>query len=348
MKKKIIYTILILFFSVELILRIINPLYIQYGSFPSHIYKYDSFVYYKYRPNTSFKVGNNIIPINRQGYIGEDFKTNDSTVYKIAVVGGSGVSGPNHILEYANYTFPLEEKLKNENYSVQVQNCGIDGANRSYLLLHSIYHYVMSFNPDIVLLECDLPLKSSNQVRAPYRNHLLFYPCGDNIRLQEVKAKVDKLIQYEWFFNILHQSYIFRALVKYKMNNWGYTNEFDYYLSAYRTKGWGTAGVIEEELSIEQSIFLIKELQMKLAEKNIKFFLLNTYGKTNMQIIKDGKLPCISTRLDFIEPDDFMYKDGHLNKQGCEKIADKLCDLFIKYELIPKKYLLKKSADNSE
>lgn len=77
MKKKLFFIPLGLFFMIELILRIINPLYIQYGSFPSHFYKYDSIIYYNYQPNTSFKVGNKIISINKQGYIGEDFKTDD-------------------------------------------------------------------------------------------------------------------------------------------------------------------------------------------------------------------------------------------------------------------------------
>lgn len=198
---KVFFSLIIVFFTIELMLRIIHPLYIQYGSFPSHIYQYNPVTYYTYRPGISFEVGRKVIPINKYGYIGEDFKTDDSTIYKIAIVGASGVAGPNHTLEYANFTFPLEEKLKNRNYAVQVLNCGVDGADRSYQLFQSIEQSVISFNMNLILFEYDLPLKSSNQVREPYRDHLLFYPCGNEDRLQDIQLKVDKLIQYNRFFH---------------------------------------------------------------------------------------------------------------------------------------------------
>jgi hypothetical protein len=335
-KKRLLFIILFIFLLTEIVLRIFFPKELGLAGTPL-VYQFDPVVHYTYIPNSKFKRQGKEIFINKQGFVGNDFSIADSSYFKIAIIGCSSVSGPNHLLEY--YSFPpvIEEKLKDNGYSVQVFNCGMDGSGRSVQLLQSIPYQILAFDPNIILFELDLPLCNSNISREAYRGVNIFYPYDNADSREDVKKYVDGFLKYRGLIHFLHKSYLVRAAIKGYMKQ-EFQNFTTYYIRAYQSNCWHSWGNEQIPITIEESVRLIHEMKEDLLSKNVRFFLFQ-YGK-NSEVIKFSKengLPLISLGVNF-SPDDYYHKDGHWNGNGCEKIAAKFSQLLIKYKLIPEEY----------
>lgn len=336
MKKKVLLISIFLVFIAEVSLKLFFSKDLDFVGTPL-VYQFDSVVNYSYIPSSKFTRKGEDIFINKQGFIGNDFSVRDSNSFRIVVIGCSSVSGPNHLLEYHSFPPIIEKKFKENHYKVEVLNCGVDGFGRSVQLLQSIPYQILAFDPDLVLFECDLPMHNSNISREAYRGVNIFYPC-DNIESREdVKTYVDDFLKYRGFIHILHSSYIMRVAIKLYMKL-DFQNYATYYIRAYQSNCWHSWGNEQLAITMEESIYLIQQIKENLLSRNISFFLFQYHKELDIiQVAKQHNLPLISLDIDFT-PEDYYYKDGHWNGNGCEKIAEKFFRLFYKYKLIPPKY----------
>ncbi|MCD8262981.1 MAG: hypothetical protein LUD02_01535 [Tannerellaceae bacterium] len=106
------------------------------------IFADDSVLFYVYKPNFDFKVGNKIVHTNKDGYIGEDFGEKTENKFRIAFVGSCGVAGSLHQPEYYSFCPILQQLFTQANSQVEILNCGIDGDYRSLELFKSIDYKV--------------------------------------------------------------------------------------------------------------------------------------------------------------------------------------------------------------
>lgn len=340
MKKRIILAIVVLIVITEIILRLGFRKDLDFTGTPT-VYQYDPILNYVYIPDSKFVKNGEEIWINKQGFIGPDFLEKDSNNYRIAIIGSSWVSGPNHLLEY--YSFPpVLEKICNENgYQVQVLNCGVDGGERSNQLLKSIKYQILEFAPDMILFESNnFPLYDSNIVRETYRGVNIFYPYNNVESKEDVKKQVNGFLKYRELIRIIHLSYILRVGIKFYMR-YDLQNRATYYIRAHQSNCWHSWGNEQNELPMEQSVKLILDMKEALSSQNISFFLFQYHKNSDIiSIARKNKLPLISLNNSFTT-DDHYYKDGHLNQNGCEKVAKEIFRVLKENKLIPDKYTQK-------
>ncbi|MCD8265152.1 MAG: hypothetical protein LUD02_14195 [Tannerellaceae bacterium] len=80
---------------------------------------------------------------------------------------------------------------------------------------------------------------------------------------------------------------------------------------------------------------MILKLKNDLSAKNISFFLFQFQKSEDyIKIAKENGLPLISLSTVFTE-EGFYYKDGHINGNGGQKVADQFLEILTKYKLIP-------------
>lgn len=83
---------------------------------------------------------------------------------------------------------------------------------------------------------------------------------------------------------------------------------------------------------------MIDSLKQRLKKRDIQLFLLKyTKDYEAFSFAKENKLPLLTLNIDF-EEDDYFYKDAHHNEKGCKKIANRLYELIVKYNLVPERY----------
>lgn len=302
------------------------------------IYQEDSIIRYKYLPNQRIFRDNGIFKTNKQGYLGDDFDLT-SNKYRIAIVGSSGVAGS--ITDKNYYAYPqILQKIFNENnfQDIEILNCGIDGAQRSYDNFMSIENNVLKFSPNLILFEIDMPFIRSNCIRTCYRNYTITCPVQEKIFYQQkLKTMVDNIYNYDWFLNIVFKSYMVRAICKVVSDyiHWEFLDSYREYLWLYWNK------ILEyaqekyyQKYTLEDSAQMINELKSKLRKQNVGFYVLNYEKKSPaIDLAKNYKFPLLSLEIEF-EDDDYFNGHGHWNEQGQSRVADSLFVRLIRFDLL--------------
>jgi hypothetical protein len=333
MKKRVLFIILALLLITEVILRLFFSEKFDVAYRPV-VYRSLPIVNYGYVPDTCFTLFGKTHYINKQGFIGPDFEKKTPGTFYIAVIGPSSVSGSINLKSYYSFCPMLQKKFNDHNINVQVLNCGVDGGGRSLELFNSIRYQVAGFKPDMILLEYQLPFETWTFTRENYNGYILGYPVHDMDGKNRVKKMVDKLNVYRPVINGLYHSYIIRSLVRCYFKLSGFKTKLSWYIELYKRKLLLLGDFIHTEYTMEKSAQMVHELKKELTENNIRFFLFQ-YGHNHdvVQVAKENQLPLISLKLSF-ESDDFFPKDGHWNEKGCQKVAGKLYELVMKYNLL--------------
>lgn len=300
------------------------------------IFQDDPILIYSYVPDTSFQVGSELIRINKQGFIGEDFGPKGDH-YRIAFVGACNVAGSVHQPRYYSFCPILQEKFKTHGDKVEVLNCGIDGDERSLEQYLSVEYKVLAFDPDMVVMEYSLPLYSQDAIRESYRNYRIAYPRTDPEGQSRLHKMVDYLYDNEWWIKPACSSYIFRAACYYYKNR--NLNTKRAYIELYQRKNLGWGAFCGKKITPEESVQMIRDLRERLQAKGVTLFLLSYSKDRNIyNFSKENGLPLIPLNIDFTEEDTF-FKDGHWNELGCTKVADRLYQILAGHPLIPKSFL---------
>ena len=332
LKRTVFIIVIFAIVIIEISLRLFYKQELSIRDDRDSIFLEDSVLFYIYRPNKNFIVGGITHQINSHGYIGHEILPKSPDTFRIAIVGACGVAGSVHQPSYFSFCPMLQQHFKDNGLKVEVLNCGIDGQGRSLTLYRSIEYKVLQFEPDMILLEYDLPFYTDNATREDYRGYKLTYPKTDPDALVREKKMVDNLYKYEKWITFFCNSYIIRATARFYM--FRAHNHFSYHIVLYHGKGISLGDWKGVTFSMEESAKKMNSLKDKLASRGIQFFLFQyTKDTSRIQTAKEYQLPLISLNTNF-EENDFFYKDDHWNENGCQKIADRFFELIIKYQLI--------------
>lgn len=341
MKQKTLFWLILLdcMLIAEIILRMFwsKELYIR--TYRDDIFQDDSVLFYTYKPDKEVKVGSTTVHMNKQGYIGQDITPKSPDTFRIAMIGACEVAGSVHQPEYYSYVPLLQDLYFRQGDKVEILNCGIDGDQRTLEHYRSVEYKVADFQPDIIFLQYGLPFYTQYARRVNYRNYKLSYPLNDPEALAYTKQMVDNLYRHEWWIKLICHSYIIRGclnLYRHRIDD-----TFTLYIWLYQDRNLSLGKFKGKQYSMEESVKMVHELKDRLQEKNISLFLFQ-FGndKDIIAQAKENKLPLLTLDTQFSE-DDFFYKDGHWNKNGCQKIAARFYKLLNKYHLIPANYLHK-------
>jgi hypothetical protein len=347
MKKKMLLIIILLLIVTEVMLRLFYSDKWKVAYRPL-LYRSVPVVNYGYIQDTCFSLSGKTHCINKQGFIGVDFEKKTSGMFRIAVVGSSGVAGSINLYSYYSFCPMLQKKFEDNNMNVQILNCGIDGSGRTLELFESIRYQIMNFNPDMILLEYGMPFETFSIVRENYNGYIVEYTKHDMAAKTRVEKMIDQLNVYKPGLDCLYHSYIIRGLARIYKKQAEFKTQLWRYLELYEARVLMLGVFKQTGFDMEQSISMIQELKEELAKKNIQFFLFQ-YGndKNKIQVAKEDRLPLISLNLSF-EQSDFFPKDSHWNEAGCKKVANRFYDLIKKHELIPKSFKTVSANDQRE
>lgn len=301
------------------------------------IYQEDSIIRYKYLPNQTIFRDNGIFKTNKQGYLGDDFDLT-SNKYRIAIVGSSGVAGSITDKNYHAYPQILQKIFNDNNFQdVEILNCGIDGAQRSYDNFISIENNILKFSPNLILFEIDIPFIRSNCIRTCYRNYTITCPVQEKVFYQQkLKTMVDNIYNYDWLLNIIFKSYMLRAFCKVVSGmHWEFLDSYREYLWLYWNKILEyTQEKYYQYYTLEDSIRMVNELKLRLRKQNVGFYILN-YDKNSpaIDLAKKYKFPLLSLEIEF-EDNDYIYRAGHWNAQGQRRVADSLFVRLVRFDLL--------------
>jgi len=345
---------------IEIILRLFFSTKLRKWKQPNYIE--DALIGWRYTPDyEGVKINNafrNRYRTNSKGFNGaEFFNEKKEDVFRIMFVGtsdytGIETNGPNSFVSL------LSEKFKSYSDKIEIINCSIDGQNRSFKNLLFVKKYFKKYNPNLVFLESDIPLRNIKIFRTSYKGYRIDYDTKKNLKL--IKNQIDNNFFKKNFFKPLFDiSYIYRYLCKYSIENQTkfskkiqkvLFNE-DYKMAIGYSRGFFQAyniGTAKETISIENSFKLIEGLKLKMQNEGVPLFLLNVY-KNDINTLQKNLLNSREINnidLDLFRKSSFYFGkiNGHTTQEGHNVIANKLFDSIISNRIIPEKYFQEKKA----
>jgi hypothetical protein len=181
------------------------------------LYVPDTVLGYRYYPDTTFIISNvaftNSCTTNSFGFPGDEFSLKKKEgVFRILIVGSSDDTGFVSDGSYS-YTRRLNKMFDDHHYPVEIINCSIDGSGRIVRNIEMIKNECINYDPDLILLRNELPLKDVMRYRMTYKGCIISMPVLSNIEL--IKEYIDNMLeQYKHWFRAYYLSYIFRYYLK--------------------------------------------------------------------------------------------------------------------------------------
>lgn len=323
----------------EIYLRINYKDRLPAGSKRPLVYEADSLAGYRYIPGSVFEINDQVVKINELGFIGEELPPKSPDKFRIAIVGPSSVAGSINKIRYVSFCDYLQDLFDENHYSVEVVNCGVDGAHRIYELFMSVERDVLKIAPDLLLFSYCMPLYTNNMARECYGGVIMNYGKGDFQERGGQMKKIDKFNRQKPFLDLLYNSYIIRAAFKWYMNKKPFsatTATINIYhdISTYGKN-------ISNGFSMSKTCQVFKELQHEMDQRGGKFFLFSLgYDPKMVRYCHNHGLPCISLSDVELTEEDVFYNDIHMNESGAAKVAENFYNIITKYDLIEPKYRL--------
>jgi hypothetical protein len=180
-------------------------------------YMPDSLIGYRYKPDTFFLNANvaysNLCKTNKFGFPGDDFEEKKRKgQYRIIVIGTSDDTGFTSDGDQS-YVKRLNKIFKENGYNVEVINCSTDGSDRIVRNMQLICNEIVRYQPDMVLLRNQLPLKDILRYRETYRGHIIY--TANLSHIAPTKKYIDEVYTAKnYIFKLFNISYIFRYYCK--------------------------------------------------------------------------------------------------------------------------------------
>jgi hypothetical protein len=307
------------------------------------MYGLDSVTHYRYIPG-DYKISRKErIHVNQMGFIGEEIAPKCDSIFRIAIAGASETSGSVDFSVYTSFPRELHRKFTEEKWNVEVINCGLDGS-RGYDTYRMLENRVMPLEPDLILMNYSLPFFTINGARETYRDFTLVYLRDDTLCRRLAMERVDQYYDKIHYINviyILNNSYMMRVPLKFLLKHYrdwlpekdpsdrNMTIKSWVYMITERNVLWQRP--YELAFTEEESFEMIKNMQQKLKNRNISFFLFaeNDSGEKK-RAAAENRLPLISINVAY-EEDDYLYHDGHKNKKGTRKMAARLYEILTRH-----------------
>jgi hypothetical protein len=299
----------------------------------------DPTIVFTYSPDSCYmNESGEVIRFNGDGYIGEYNREKNPGAFRIAIVGDSYIAGDLRKPYYTSVPNELSNLVTERCTGIEVLNCGIDGGDRGgYLNYKSILYKIIHYQPDLILMQWNMPLTTRNISRDSHYGYRVSFPLGNDSIRNYNKRMIDKFRPYvgvmDWFYNF----YLFRACLRlddlYKITP--YYKFVGLYLKGQYSADPKTFRPVA--FSMNESAKMIRELRDHLRERGISFFLFGIDSPES--VINDARqysLPFIlvNANLDR-EQEDYFKNDGHPNRQGNQKIADELYRILTAHKLLP-------------
>jgi len=310
-----------------------NLLWIQ--RYPQ-VYVPDEQLGYRYLPNVEGEIR---IPgihrrfrTNNRGFHARDFeKTKPPGTYRIAVVGPSNTTGIWTHGQGKNFSEMLEDLFRVSGQQVEVMNFGIDGRFRAVHELRIIEYEVAEYEPDLVLLDVELPFVYAPFRRDVYKGHVMIYNADNELSRKWCETAIDIVTSHKILTSIYYLSYIVRAATRYYMNK--YNNSRSLQIRVFVENRVQAPDIQLLPYSIKKSAEAIQAVRDKLVARGgdliILQYSLNPYYRE----------VCSRYGLHYIELNvppvaQFIHdRDGHYTHEGHAEVARQLLDLVVQYQV---------------
>ena len=315
----------ILFIASEIFFRCFYTEQLRTRSYPL-VYQPDEWVGYRYIPNVEGRI---CIPsicknfkINNQGFYGYDFdvKKEDST-FRIVVIGASNATGI-WMEGDTSYSMKLQELFRNQGYNVEVINFAIDGRFRDVYKVRMAQSEVIKYEPDLVLLDTQMPFIYGAFRRDIYNGYVMIYNGESSYSKKWCMDKIDYINDHPFLSNIYTISYSIRAICRYYSNN--YQSNYAAILKFYIEKRIQSPDIQFLPYSVKRSIEMLQSLQDSLNNKNCDLLLFK-YAPNQYYSFIAKKYGLASMELNVPTTPQFTHThDGHFNQDGHIEIARQL------------------------
>lgn len=187
------------------------------------IYVPDENLGYRYRPHAEGEIRipgiNRRFRINNRGFHARDFSdVKEPGTYRIAFIGTSNTTGIWMDGQGKNFTELLEEMLRAAGHQVEVMNFGIDGRFRAVHELRIVETDVAAYNPDLVLMDVELPFIYGSFRRDVYKGYVMIYNSETELSRKWCEAQIDSVTRRRFWIALYRASYIVRAAARYYTN----------------------------------------------------------------------------------------------------------------------------------
>jgi hypothetical protein len=360
---KILVVVICLFIVIEIFLRVSYKNKLRIHSQLN--YKEDSLLGYRYNPGSRGVLMNAAysrpFAINSLGFPGKEFKANKRPgIYRIIVVGTSDdtglcTDGP------LNYVDLLDSGIRKSGFNAEVINCSIDGTGKGIRNIKLIKNECIRYQPDLILLEKQFPLKDRHRFRETYQGVVINYADLQE-DLDAARKFIDKeLVNKDFRIHLFDYSYLYRFFAKYYIDNREDTTkrfvkwmEKPFFMSRNKIQGYFMKEIYWLTLvgrkypiktySEEESIKMYRELSDSLLCKNIRLVLFDKYENENDAAQKmkfdSADLAYWPLHIPYKKEYSFGKLDEHSSQEGHKAISTVLCKLLIdsaeNYGLHPK------------
>ncbi len=337
----IIFTILLLLFVSEGLMRLTyKEKFDKYLPSPLN-YQPDSITGYRYEPNSTFSVAGDTVRVNSHGYLGKDFSIEkDSGVFRIVMVGSCELSGVVNFQFYSNPCIYLQELFDQEGWNVEVINLGVDGALRSFELYKTVGCEAVKYNPDLIISESFIPFFSIFHVRERYRDYTIQYSYGCERLRNEAIKRIDEQYSFKKkvIFFLYDHSYLLKSIHAY-FNHKGYNirllNDiyihYDrrYIVKVSRPQFW----------TLDKSLEMLKSTNMMLEENGTELVLFSFI--LNPELKEQLENTC--NYLYLSEPNEWIkeyeyFDSQHFSDAGNKFLAKCFFNKLVDQKYIPVKY----------
>jgi hypothetical protein len=291
------------------------------------VYAPDDKLGYRYLPNATGEIR---IPgihrrfrINNRGFNGRDFVTEKPpSTFRVAVVGTSNTTGIWMNGGGSTFCEMLEEHLRAAGHPVEVMNFGIDGRYRAVNEVRIIETDVAAYNPDLVLMDVDIPFTYGAFRRDIYKGYVMIYSGETEMSKKWCEAMIDRARRQKFVICLYYMSYIIRAAVRYYMNNYGTQRAMD--LRVFVEKRIQAPDAVALPLSLKKSVLALQAVRNKLAAQGGELVIFQYFANPYYREITQRY------GLNYIElnvpplPQFVHDRDGHYRHQGHVEVAKQL------------------------
>jgi hypothetical protein len=329
--------------SLEVVFRIIRKEQWVKHTYPK-IYVADTICGYKGVPNIEGHIQRPSIDkyfrLNNQGFYGPDFsKQKPDSIYRIIITGSSWVEGiwSNH---KESFPFKLHKLFKKNGYNVEVINCAISGNDRDLQNINLIEHYLINYEPDLILHEGRTQIKTGNFHRDKYKDYSILF-AGDNMEEKAhsrfiAEREVDRIHQLKLFTDFWDISYLLRFIVRRSdiKRIPSFANCLQIYIEN-KAESWNYSRF--KTYNFSESIDILNRLNQRLKIYSCKLILFEYNSSQKKKIFMNKDKIEFSYIFLNISGNGLSHEyDGHPNEKAHEKTAHQLYNKLSQYFIPPK------------
>jgi hypothetical protein len=263
---------------------------------------------------------------NSRGFNAHEFvREKPPGTYRIAIIGPSNTTGIWMDGEGQNFSEMLQEHFRGAGREVEVMNFGIDGRYRSVHELRVIDTDVADYEPDLVLLDVELPFVHGTFRRDVYRNHVMIYNAENDLSRRWCEMTIDWVLTRTMLMRLYRLSYIVRAAARYYMNH--HNTGFATAVRVFVENRIQAPDIQLLPYSLKKSVQALTEAREKLHAKGAELILFQYFPSDYFRYVSNKyDLPYIELNVPPI-PQFVHDLDGHYRHAGHVAVAQQFFDV---------------------